>query len=408
MPAPEGLMQTITLSPSDGVWRSAEGSIDVPLRSRVPVAMTERIRVGLFGAGLIGQAVHAPHLADDHERFDFVVVADPSKTVRDSVAARHRVPNAVATLEEALALGLDAVVIAVPDGAHRDAAVTALEAGVNVLIEKPLAETVADCEDVLAARGDRVCQVGYMKLYDPSVERLAELLAGGSGDVVYVSVETNDPDFMPFVDHLGIVLARDVDPELIARTRARSHAAVRAALGAEPDRAAARGLGSFLSSLVHDVSLAHHLLRAAGIQAPIPLADGAYWDEGRGVSLDWVLPDDGRAHLEHLNLNGVSDYRERVTVYCREAIYELTFPSPYLRHFPTRFTVRRTGRSVTELEETEVRVSYEEAFRNELRAFHDSVTTGAPVRSTVEMARDDVAALIGAFQIAARRRGGAD
>ena len=313
-------------------------------------------------------------------------------------------PHTAANLEEALALGLDAIVISVPDGAHRDAAVTALEAGVHVFIEKPLAETVADCEAVLAARGDRVCQVGYMKLYDPAVERLVELLADGPAEIVYLSVETNDPDFQPFVDHLGIVSGRDVDPDLIATTRARSLGAVRDALGHEPDRAAARGLGSYLSSLVHDVSLGHHLLRAVGTLAPLPLADGAFWDEGRGVSLDWVLPGDGRAHLQHLSLTGISDYRERVTVYCRDRIYELTFPSPYLRHFPTRLTVRRTGRSVMELEETEIRVSYKEAFRNELRAFHASVTTGAPVRSTIEWARDDVAALIGAFQLAANRR----
>jgi predicted dehydrogenase len=368
--------------------------------------VTDRIRIGLFGAGLIGQAVHAPHLADDQDRFEFVVVADPSKTVREAVAARHRVPHTAPNLEEALALGLDAIVIAVPDGAHRDAAVTALDAGVHVLIEKPLAETVADCEAVLTARGDRVCQVGYMKLYDPAVERLVELLTEDKAEVVYLSVETNDPDFQPFVDHLGIVTGRDVDPDLIAATRARSLDAVRDALGYEPDRAAARGLGSYLSSLVHDVSLAHQVLRSVGAVAPLPLADGAFWDEGRGVSLDWILPGDGRAHLQHLNLTGISDYRERVTVYGRDRIYELTFPSPYLRHLPTRLTVRRTGRTVVELEQTEIRVSYEEAFRSELRAFHASVTAGAPVRSGVEWARDDVAALIGAFQLAERRRAG--
>jgi predicted dehydrogenase len=366
--------------------------------------VTDRIRVGLFGAGLIGQAVHAPHLAEDQDRFEFVVVADPSKTVREAVAARHRVPHTAPNLEEALALGLDAIVISVPDGAHREAAVTALEAGVHVFIEKPLAETVADCEAVLAARGDRVCQVGYMKLYDPAVERLVELLADGPAEVVYLSVETNDPDFQPFVDHIGIVSGRDVDPDLIARTRAHSLDAVREALGRDPEPRDVRGLGSFLSSLVHDVSLAHQLLRTVDVSAPIPLVDGAYWADGHASSLDWALPDDGRAHLEHLNLPGVSDYRERVTVYCRDAIYELTFPSPYLRHFPTRLSVRRTGRSVVELEETVTRISYEEAFRNELRAFHASVTTGAPVRSSVEWARDDVAALVGAFQLAERRR----
>jgi hypothetical protein len=49
-------------------------------------------------------------------------------------------------------------------------------------------------------------------------------------------------------------------------------------------------------------------------------------------------------------------------------------------------------------------VSYEEAFRNELRAFHASITTGAPVRATVEAARTDLVALIEAFRLAVRDR----
>ncbi len=364
-----------------------------------------RLRVGLFGAGLVGQAAHAPTLADDRDRWEFVVVADPSLRVRESVAARYGVPNTTATVEEALGLGLDALVVAVPDPAHRDAVVAGLRAGVHVFCEKPLALTVAECDEILAARGDRVVQVGYMKLYDPAVERMVARLADGPAELVYLSVEVNDPDQRPFVDHLGLVAARDVPKSLIDETRGRERSAIEGVLGAEPDAGQTRAFAAYLSSLVHDVSLAHHVLRALGVQAPLPLIDAAYFDGGRGVSLDWTLPGDGRAHLEHLNLPGVADYRERVTAYCRDRILELTFPSPYLRHFPTRLVERRSdGTSVPAgLDTIEHRVSYEEAFRNELRAFHASITTGAPVRASVEAARDDVSALLDAFRLAAAR-----
>ena len=73
-----------------------------------------RLRVALFGAGLVGQAGHAPSLWDDRDRFEFVAVADPSASVRSAVAARYGVPHTCATLEDALALGLDAVIIAAP------------------------------------------------------------------------------------------------------------------------------------------------------------------------------------------------------------------------------------------------------------------------------------------------------
>jgi predicted dehydrogenase len=368
------------------------------------MSAADRLRIGLFGAGLVGQAGHAPTLWEERERFEFVVVADPSATVREAIADRYGVPNAVATLEEALALGLDAVVIAVPDPAHRPAVLAALGAGVHVFCEKPLAVSVAEVDEILAARGDRVVQVGYMKLHDPATELFVERLRDGPAQLVHLSVEVNDPDQAPFVDHLGLVIGRDVPRDLIDATRARGAEAVRDALGFEPDPAESRAFEAYLGALVHDVNLAHHLLGALGIVAPLPLADAAILDAGRGVSLDWLLPDDGRAHLEHLNLPGVADYRERITAYCRDRILELTFPSPYLRHLPTRLVERRSDATVAGLETIEHRVSYEEAFRDELRAFHRSITTGAPVRGTVEAARADLTALIDAFRLAVARR----
>ena len=386
----------------------------VPLDAR-PERDSTRLRVALFGAGLVGQAAHAITLWEEQERFEFVAIADPSEHVRTTVAARYGVPHACASLEEALELGLDAVVIAVPDPAHRPAILTALAAGVHVFCEKPLAVSLAECDEILAARGDRVVQVGYMKLHDPAVERMVERLADGPAELVHLTVEVNDPDQAPFVDHLGLVMGRDVPADLIAATRARAVEAVREALGpdavrealgpdageSEPSLAEGRAFEAYLGALVHDVSLAHHLLRALGIRAPLPIAGAAFYDGGRGVSLDWTLPDDGRAHLEHLNLPGVADYRERVTAYCRDRILELTFPSPYLRHFPTTLVERRSDGTAAGLEVIDHRISYEESFRNELRAFHASITTGAPVRASVEAARDDLAALLAAFRMAA-------
>jgi hypothetical protein len=226
----------------------------------------------------------------------------------------------------------------------------------------------------------------------------------GPAELVHLTVEVNDPDQAPFVDHLGLVVGRDVSRDLIDATRARGAEAVRDALGSDPDAAETRAFEAYLSSLVHDVSLAHHVLGALGIPAPLPLADAAMFDGGRGVSLDWLLPGDGRAHLEHLSLPGVTDYRERVTAYCRDRILELTFPSPYLRHLPTRLVERRSDGTAAGLATSVFRVSYEEAFRNELRAFHASITTGAPVRATVEAARADLAALFDAFRLAVRNR----
>ena len=107
--------------------------------------------------------------------------------------------------------------------------------------------------------------------------------------------------------------------------------------------------------------------------------------------------------MTHLNLPGVPDYTERVTVYCADRIVELTFPAPYLRHMPTRLTLRRGGKDRA-LEISDQRPSYEESFREELRAFHAAATGQAPVQTTVEQARRDVGLLISAFRKANAKR----
>ena len=155
--------------------------------------------------------------------------------------------------------------------------------------------------------------------------------------------------------------------------------------------------GGFLSSLVHDVAVVHGMLAHLGCEMPAEAGQGALFDGGRGAHLAFGLPGRGRVSMTHLNLPGVPDYTERVTVYGVDRIVELTFPSPYLRHLPTRLSVRRGG-AKNALELCDYRASYEEAFREELRAFQSAVTGMGPVQTTVEQARRDVELLISAFR----------
>jgi hypothetical protein len=64
---------------------------------------------------------------------------------------------------------------------------------------------------------------------------------------------------------------------------------------------------------------------------------------------------------------------------------------------PTRLTVRRGGEKHA-LEVLDYRASYEEAFREELRAFHAAALGQAPVQTTVEQARRDIELLTSAFR----------
>ena len=143
----------------------------------------DRKRVAVIGAGLIGQAMHLPHLALLRDRFELAVVADPSRTVRERVGDRFGIPVRVASAAEAIAHpGLDAVVIAAPNSTHARTVLDALAAGLHVLVEKPLCITLEDVDAIVEAR-DRagtVVQVAYNNRFDLAYEKLVSELPGST------------------------------------------------------------------------------------------------------------------------------------------------------------------------------------------------------------------------------------
>jgi len=360
----------------------------------------KRLRVGLVGAGLVGQAEHAFYLWEERERFEFVGLADASASVREALRARYGLQEVHPDINGLLACGLDAIVIAAPDALHPDLAIAALDAGLHVLCEKPLALTLSGCDRIAAARVKSGCvlQVAYMKRHDPAYKRALELLPAKLADVKLISVEVNDPDFEPFVAHLPMTWPNDIPAALRSEARAATTAQLRESTRADLTEIGARALGGgYLSSLVHDVAVVHGMLAHLGGDLPAEADHGALFDEGRGVQLAFGLPGGGRVSMTHLSLNGVPDYTERVTVYCADRIVELIFPAPYLRHEPTRLTLRR-GAPGHSLETQDYRASYEEAFREQLRAFHAAACGDAPVSTPIEQARRDIALLISAFR----------
>src|SRR5581483_1044047 len=112
-----------------------------------------------------------------------------------SVQARERLaglfPQARFTgdLDEVLAdPALDAVALATPVPSHAETAVRVLEAGKHCFVEKPLAQSVADAERVVAAAeaAGRVLMVGHLLEYHPGVQRLKQLVDSGElGERIY-------------------------------------------------------------------------------------------------------------------------------------------------------------------------------------------------------------------------------
>jgi len=362
-----------------------------------------RVRIGVVGAGLIGQVEHIPNLQRLWDRFQIVGIADASPRMRAELERRgHR---AFADYRQLLDCELDAILIAAPDPYHLDITLAALDRGLHVFCEKPVCFAAEDAREIIKARdgAHRVVQVGYMKRFDPSYEMLRDLLPKGGAGLRFVSVEVQDPDFWPFNQHQGeFVKSDDVSPDLIAEARAKREEQVKRATGRTLTGAEMWGFtNSYCSSLIHDINAVHGLLDLMGVETGevIGAAFFAAGDGGHGSVR--LKGRDALWQMTHLFVPKVADYRERVSLYFDDAVFELTFPSPYLNHFPTRLTASRSEGSVWQ--HSEHRASYEEPFVRELVAFWTSVTQGAPVRNTVEDAARDLELVARLAEVALRR-----
>lgn len=158
-------------------------------------------RVCMVGAGRVGR-LHAGsitrHLSN---RARVTALVEPVAEVGAKLAGELGGVPVHASLDAALASGeFDGVVITTPTFTHRDLAVTALDAGLDVHLEKPMAMNLVECADVTAAveRSGRRLQLGFMRRFDRDFVAAAELLASGRiGEPMIIKSLTHGPGLPP-------------------------------------------------------------------------------------------------------------------------------------------------------------------------------------------------------------------
>lgn len=137
-----------------------------------------KVTIGIAGAGLIGKA-HILRLARATGA-RLAAIADPAPDAR-ALAGEHGVPchddlDAMLATEK-----LDGVIVATPNAMHADQAIACIERGVPVLIEKPIAETLANAERIVAASERRRVPVlvGHHRRHNPILQAARETVRKG-------------------------------------------------------------------------------------------------------------------------------------------------------------------------------------------------------------------------------------
>ena len=157
-----------------------------------------RLRIGIVGCGMV---------AEHHARFvkamgdaELVAVADLNPATARYFADRHGIPVVRATVGELLdSTRLDVLHVVTPPGYHYECAKAALDRGIHVFVEKPVAFTVREVSDLYdraSARGVSLCP-DFIQLFHPKMQQLRDLIDSGQlGRVVhaesYLSVNLDD------------------------------------------------------------------------------------------------------------------------------------------------------------------------------------------------------------------------
>ena len=176
--------------------------------------MSTPLRLGLVGLGSMGR--NHLRVISNHPDTTLAAIADTDPAALEAAVAQSEAQGFADPLAMIAEAGLDGVVIAAPTTAHRALALAAIERGIGLLVEKPLAATVEDGLAIVAAarkRNVRV-QVGHVERYNPAVLEMGRLLRSGWLSTIYAITSRRAGPFPARIRDVGVTVdlgTHDVD-----------------------------------------------------------------------------------------------------------------------------------------------------------------------------------------------------
>lgn len=159
---------------------------------------SKRVRVGVIGAGIWG-GMHV-RAYSQHASAELVGVCDLDASRAKQLAEQYGIPKHFTSVPELLAEGLDAVSIATPDNAHLEPALAAAAAGVHMLVEKPFATSVEECQQMMEAaeKSNVLIMVDWHNRWNPPVYHAWRTIRDGElGKVTYLYYRLSDTIYVP-------------------------------------------------------------------------------------------------------------------------------------------------------------------------------------------------------------------
>ncbi|KAK8233964.1 hypothetical protein HDK90DRAFT_285666 [Phyllosticta capitalensis] len=356
---------------------------------------SQKLRVGLIGAGEVTQVIHLPALSLLSHLYTIEAICDISKKNAEHCAAKFHIPKATTNAYEVINdPAVDLVFVLTSDEFHELYVIAALKAGKKVFIEKPLALSVPSAQRIVdanhAAGGSRVF-VGYMRRYAPSFLQAFKREVASIDQILYARVRDFSGPNKSFVDQSGTFQVKNTDdiPSSAGAERDEMLGALFAeAFGGKPSTPERRTLWRFLGSLgSHDISLMREVLgfpeSVGGVSA-----NGLFYSailnfkNRSGAGLPFAVTYES-------GIDAVPEFDAHLAVYGQHKRVSIHYDSPYVKGLPINVRVSEVnehGEFVTR----ELLSSYEDAYTAELQEMHACFAEGRPIKTTPEDAMQDL------------------
>lgn len=152
----------------------------------------EKIRVGVIGCGGAAWVGHLPWIWD-HPDAELAAVCDANEARAREAQQRYQIPILETDYRDLLTRPeIDAVCICTPQASHHEIAMAAAEHGKHVLLEKPMARNVCECEEISAAfrTSGSVLMLGHQKRFSLASEKIHEIIRRGTiGEIFCLTVQ---------------------------------------------------------------------------------------------------------------------------------------------------------------------------------------------------------------------------
>jgi myo-inositol 2-dehydrogenase/D-chiro-inositol 1-dehydrogenase len=347
------------------------------------------LNVGVVGAGAVATSVHLPILKRRSDLFNVCAVADINTDSANHLADRFGIPQdaCFSSAYEMISSGkIDAIAI-INSGSHCKLVVAALEAGLNVFCEKPLAYSKNQMHLIEGAlkKSSGNLMIGYMKTYDPAIVRAKEVIGNKRPRTVDVIVLHPSGESQLATSEISVKVFRP-SPELVTGFVDEAHDIAVEALGDAAAEAFGYEYGDIiLGSIIHELSV----LRTLDIHiSEIDYVDRwPHTSRSESFVIHGRTEDGVRVSIRWFYLDEYPMYQEEVRWISESEGHHVIFPSPYILRVPTKLiSTRRIGLA----HEVSTFESYEPAFEIESAAFHTLAITGVQMSDPIAAGYEDL------------------